>query len=56
MFTSAPRCSPRVRILALVDQGESSTSTVATSASPEPLSLISKAFRRPMITATPPSL
>ena len=49
MFTSAPRCSPRSIIFALVDQSESSTSTSSTEATPSPDSAISKALRRPMM-------
>src|SRR3954468_23876141 len=48
MSTSAPRCSPRVTILALVDHSDSSTWTSSTSAVP-PVSFSSNAFSRPMM-------
>ena len=49
MFTSSPRASPRVTIVAFVDHSDSSASTSATSAEPPSRSVASKAFSRPMM-------
>ena len=56
MLTSAPRCSPRMTIFARVECGSNSTWRSSTAALASPVSLASNAFRRPMITAGPPSL
>ena len=53
MFTSAPRCSPRWTITALVEWSSSWTSTSTTSAAPLPGSAMSKALRRPMMPGSP---
>src|SRR6185437_12581094 len=53
MSTSAPRCSPRVTIVAWVACSLSSKLTDSTGAAPAPLSLISKALRRPITIPTP---
>src|SRR5205807_4730470 len=52
MSTSAPRCSPRVTIVARVACSESSKLSCSTGASPPPVSFISNALRRPMMMPT----
>jgi hypothetical protein len=52
MLTSAPRCSPRVIIVARRECGANSTATSSTAAAASPLSRVSKALSRPMITPT----